>query len=110
MLHRSIFLRPLLLPLAAPGQNSYGRFTGRVSDQQGATVAGAKVTVKQTETNATATTVTNQEGVYDFLNQLPGSYVLTVESDGFKRHTRSGLALRVGDIVEQAWDKWWTTE
>jgi len=93
-------LIPVLLPFCAPAQNSYGRFTGRVTDQQGATILGAKVKIKQAETNAAAATATNQEGVYDFLNQLPGSYVLSVEFEGFKKHTRSGLALRVGDIVE----------
>ena len=56
--------------------------------------------MKQAETNASAATATNQEGVYDFLNQMPASYVLSVEFDRFKKHTRSGLALRVGDIVE----------
>jgi hypothetical protein len=95
-----LLLLAVLHPLTALAQNSYGRFTGRVSDQQGALVSGAKVTIKQAETNATATTVTNNEGVFDFLNQLPGSYVLSVQFDGFKKHSRSGLALRVGDIVE----------
>ena len=101
MLQGVIFLLiSLLLPLTSPAQNSYGRFTGRVTDQQGATVMGAKVKIKQAETNASASTATNQEGVYDFRNQLPGSHVLGVEFDGFKKHTHSGLALRVGDIVE----------
>ncbi|MBM3784376.1 MAG: carboxypeptidase regulatory-like domain-containing protein, partial [Acidobacteria bacterium] len=93
-------LTAVLSPPPAPAQNSYGRFTGRVTDQQGAIIAGAKVKVTQSETNSNAETITNREGVYDLLNQLPGSYVLTVESDGFKKHARSGLVLRVGDIVE----------
>jgi hypothetical protein len=101
MLFRALILLVCLFaPFGTPAQNSYGRFTGRVSDEQGAVVVGAKVTIKQAETGVTATTATNQEGVYDFLNQLPGSYVLTVEFSGFKKHTRSGLALRVGDILE----------
>jgi Tfp pilus assembly pilus retraction ATPase PilT len=95
-----LILVPLLFSLPVRAQNSYGRFTGRVIDQQGALVMGAKVKIQQAETNASAETVTNQEGVYDLLNQLPGSYVLVVESSGFKKHTRSGLVLRVGDIVE----------
>ncbi len=95
-----LLLFAVLHPLTTRAQNSYGRFTGRVSDQQGAVVSGAKVMIRQAETNGTATTATNQEGVFDFLNQLPGSYVLSVEFEGFKKHTRSGLALRVGDIVE----------
>ncbi|MBM3764886.1 MAG: hypothetical protein FJW32_05805 [Acidobacteria bacterium] len=93
-------LATLLAPPPAPAQNSYGRFTGRVTDQQGAIIAGAKVKITQSETNSNAETITNREGVYDLLNQLPGSYVLTVEFDGFKKHARSGLVLRVGDIVE----------
>jgi hypothetical protein len=84
----------------ASGQNSYGRFTGRITDQQGSAIVGASVKVTQTDTNGTAQTVTNQEGVFDLLNQLPGGYVLSVEFDGFKKYTRSGLVLRVGDILE----------
>lgn len=92
------FLVLFSLPVSA--QNSYGRFTGRVTDQQGANIAGAKVRITQAETNSSAETASNREGVYDLLNQLPGSYVLSVGFDGFKKHTRSGLVLRVGDIVE----------
>lgn len=101
MIHwTKLLLLTLLFALAAHAQNSYGRFTGRISDEQGAVIVGAKVTVQQTETNISANTVTNNDGVFDFLNQLPGSYVLTVEFSGFKKYTRSGLILRVGDIAE----------
>jgi hypothetical protein len=81
-------------------QNSYGRFTGRITDAQGAVIAGAIVRVTQAETSTSAQTATNTEGVYDLLNQLPGSYTLSVTAAGFKTHSRSGLVLRVGDILE----------
>ena len=84
----------------AAAQNSYGRLTGRVSDQQGAVAVGAAVRITQKDTGIATQTVTNHEGVYDLLNLLPGNYVLTAELSGFKKHLRSGLTVRVGDIVE----------
>ena len=99
MLSRA-FLSLLVLSFSAQAQNSYGRFTGRITDQQGSAIVGARVKITHTDTNTTAQTATNHEGVYDLLNQLPGPYVLQVEFEGFKQHSRSGLVLRVGDILE----------
>ncbi|MBI3681521.1 MAG: TonB-dependent receptor [Acidobacteria bacterium] len=84
-------------PCAA--QNSYGRVTGRVVDSTGAVVSGASVRMTQTETGITAATATNAEGLFDIPNLLPGPYRLQAEIEGFKRHDRSGLEVRVGDLL-----------
>ena len=41
--------------------------SGRVTDPQGAVVAGALVTARQMETNVAAETITNQDGRFRFL-------------------------------------------
>ncbi len=94
-----ILISIALLAAPVPAQNSYGRMTGRVTDQQNAVAAGASVALTQLETNIAARGVTNQEGLFDFPNLLPGSYRMTVTLGGFKKYTRSGLSVRVGDVL-----------
>jgi len=97
-----MLFRPLILLAAAvllAAQNPYGRMTGRVVDSSNAYVAGAAARVVQLETNIVTSTTTNQEGVYELLNLLPGQYQLIVERQGFKRFERSPLEVRVGDVL-----------
>ncbi|MBA3713583.1 MAG: carboxypeptidase regulatory-like domain-containing protein [Pyrinomonadaceae bacterium] len=49
---------------AASAQTSRGTVTGTVSDSAGAVIAGANITLTNTETNVSRMTVTNEEGIY----------------------------------------------
>ncbi|MDZ4798022.1 MAG: carboxypeptidase-like regulatory domain-containing protein [Bryobacteraceae bacterium] len=51
-------------------------------------------------TGIAAQTQTNGEGLYELPNLLPGTYILNADFPGFRQHARSGVVLRVGDIVE----------
>ncbi len=66
-------MRPLLLvaavfmfALAPLAQTSRGAVSGTVADQNGASIAGANVTLTNVQTNLARTTVTNDEGFYRF--------------------------------------------
>jgi hypothetical protein len=62
-----------------------GSLNGTVTDAQGAVVAGATVTLVDTETNKTLVSTSDANGIYEF-NALPADpYRLTVEHDGFKK-------------------------
>ncbi len=62
-----------------------GGLAGTVTDQNGAIVQGASVTVRNTATNLTRNTTTNAEGRWT-LTLLPvGSYSVTYEKEGFKK-------------------------
>lgn len=54
----------------------------------------------QAGTNLAVQTVSNAEGVFELPNLPPGSYQMSVEFQGFKKYERSGLVVRVGDVVE----------
>jgi len=95
-----LFLLLAAVALQLPAQSSYGRVTGRVVDQQGAAVPNADIRVKQSNTNFQSATKSNQEGLFDIPSLLPGEYVVTLEAAGFKKYTRSGMTVRVGDIVD----------
>lgn len=87
---------------AAPhlaAQTSYGRLTGRITDSQQAVVANAAARLTHIETNTSVQMQSNQDGLIEFENLVPGNYVLVVEAPGFKRYERTGLGVRVGDVV-----------
>jgi hypothetical protein len=71
--------------------------TGRVTDQSGATVAGAEVTVKDLETGAIRSTATGAAGEYREFALLVGDYEVRVTKEGFAEQIRTGIRLVVGE-------------
>jgi outer membrane receptor protein involved in Fe transport len=91
-----LMLSLLLLVFAA---NAFSQTTasiqGTVSDQSGAAVAGAKVTVKNTAMGIERTTQTNSTGAYEFPALPPGTYSVQVEMSGFETQLAKNLVLQV---------------
>ncbi len=81
------------LPLFA--QTDTARILGSVTDQTGAAVAGATVTVTDTQRGVTRTLMTDQAGAYVAPELLPGVYKVRVEAKGFKSVERSSIQLEV---------------
>lgn len=79
-----IFVIGLLLT-----QNLYaqatGSLSGTITDQTGALVQGATVTIKNTGTNATRTVTTNDEGRWSAQVLPVGNYTISYEKQGFKK-------------------------
>jgi len=73
--------------------------TGVVTDDSGALVVGAQVTLTNPATGFSATTTTNDSGVYKFLQILPATYRITFSQDNFRVVTISNVELGVG-VVE----------
>ena len=70
--------------------------SGVVTDQTGATISGATVTVENLDTGATRTTTTNGTGWYHILELPVGRFELGAEKQGFAGETRTGITLVVG--------------
>jgi vitamin B12 transporter len=68
---------------------STGSLSGRITDSQGAAVAGASVTIYARATNLRATTVSGAQGEYRFERLLGGEYVIESTSTGFGRSSRT---------------------
>jgi Carboxypeptidase regulatory-like domain/TonB dependent receptor len=85
--------------LAAPAyaQEFRGAVEGRVTDDTGAAVPGATVTITHVETNVASTTVTNENGNYTVPFLTPGTYKVSVELPGFKKVERDQVQVRVAD-------------
>ena len=84
-----------LLPLRA--QDARGTLLGRITDQSGAAIASAAIEVVNIDTGVRANSSSNSSGDYIVPYVLPGPYSLTVEHPGFRRYTRTGIAVREGD-------------
>jgi Carboxypeptidase regulatory-like domain len=69
---------------------------GRVTDESGAVLPGVSVTVTQTDTGFTRTTVTDGEGGYLLPNLPTGPYRLEVALQGFRTYVQTGIVLQVG--------------
>jgi hypothetical protein len=88
----------LMFALTAVGQVQNGQFTGTVTDQTGAAIPNAKVTVTNLGTNLTSTVTTNQSGVY-MVRELPiGSYKISAEAPGFRTKVDSNVPANAGVI------------
>src|SRR5687767_11877490 len=72
-----------LVPALAHAQSDTATVLGRITDQSGATVPGATVTLTNLATQIAATAVTDEAGAYQFLNVRVGNYRLQAELQGF---------------------------
>jgi len=75
---------------------SQSRLTGTVTDNTGAVIPGAKVTISNMATGIEQSAQTNESGVYQFPNVVPGEYIVLVESEGFKAFSQTGLSMETG--------------
>ena len=76
-------------------QGTASRVTGVVTDQVGALVPGAIVTLTREGTNVSFTTETTSSGTYVFDSVQVGIYTVTVEKQNFKKFVSTGNQVNV---------------
>jgi hypothetical protein len=76
-------------------QSTYGTVSGTATDSSGAALPGAQVTLTNTGTGETRTQSTGSEGLYQFVNVIPGQYRLEIEKAGFKHYTHANVVVQV---------------
>ncbi len=98
-MHKFMFLLSLLAVSAGLlfAQTGAGSIAGTVMDPSGAVVPSAVVRVTNTATGVTAELTTNESGIYQALQLIPGPYTVTVGAAGFKSMERKGITVQVGD-------------
>jgi hypothetical protein len=92
-----IILLPLFLVLACVGAfaQANSEVTGVVTDQTGAVVGGANVTLIDPATGNARTTVSSGAGLYDFAGLNPSLYNLKVTAKGFQNYVQTGIVVNV---------------
>lgn len=72
---------------------------GTVTDPAGASIPNATVTLTNTDTGTSRTTMSDGSGLYSLPNLPVGPYTLTVASSGFQGFTQKGV-LEVGNNIQ----------
>jgi hypothetical protein len=80
---------------AARGQAVSATLVGTVTDNTGAIVTKATVTITESATGIVHVDTTNESGNYTFPNLTPGSYNVTITGQGFKKEIRNGVDVAV---------------
>lgn len=72
---------------------------GSVTDSSGAVVAGAKIVAANPQHGISRTSKSSQDGGYTLARIPIGTYVITVEQEGFQKLTVTGITLEVGQTL-----------
>src|SRR5258705_11815417 len=101
MVRLSLIVAGCIAVHASPAwaQVAAGEVTGIVTDQAGAAVPGATVTVTNVETNGLRIVTSSGQGVYTAPSLAPGEYRVDVEVSGFKPIRRAGIRLSTGEKI-----------
>lgn len=93
-----VFIFSLLASCTSLAQTVSAQLTGTVKDSQGASIAQATVTVRNTATGIVRTTKSDGEGRYQLTALQPGPYEVAVEAENFSKKVFTGITLNVGDV------------
>src|SRR6201996_7033457 len=94
----SLFLSFVILLMhttAVHAQDATGALEGRLTDKSGAVVSNATVELKNVETNATRSQLSDADGLYRFVQLNVGQYTLSVEATGFAKVSETGIEITV---------------
>src|SRR5262245_37581072 len=82
-------------------QSNAADLQGTVRDQNGAVVANASVTVRNSAMNIERETTTNDDGFYKIVNLPPGDYSITVKATNYKTAVVPSVKLTIGQTINQ---------
>ena len=92
----------MLIAGASPAMAQAGAstgFAGRVTDESGAGVPGATVTVTGVDTGSKRVVKTSDDGAWEVRFLSPGSYTIQFEADRFKSLRREGVSATTAEMI-----------
>ncbi len=92
-------LSSVLAFLPASWAGAGGSISGSIKDISGAAVAGASITLVNTESGIQQSKTSDDHGLFAFPSLPVGSYVLQVTHSGFKPYRRTAIALDSGSAL-----------
>ncbi len=96
-----VFLLALGVTATAWAQAGTASLIGEVTDQQKQVIPGAAVTLTHRQTGVAQSTVSDDRGLFRFVNMRPGRYDLKVELAGFKTSLTEEVLLQVDTTSRQ---------
>jgi len=104
MFNKKIFLTGTALAIAAAtaqAQVTTAGVSGQVTDESGAAISGATVTVINTDTGFARSTLTSEGGNYAVRNlPLGGSYTIEVSDEDFRSARVTDIGLSLGNVTD----------
>jgi hypothetical protein len=88
-----------LVSQVAWSQAVTGSISGSVTDNSGATIASARLTLVNVGNREQRTVQTNDSGQFTVSSMDPGEYSITVQATGFKTLQRNGVILTPSEIL-----------
>jgi hypothetical protein len=76
-------------------QSTYGAIAGSITDNSGAAVTEARVTLMNVGTSEKHTQSSGSDGLFTFVNLFPGQYRIDIEKEGFKHFVRTSVTVDV---------------
>jgi len=95
----AVALALVVVAIPVVAQLPTGTILGTVKDTTGASVPGATVTIRNADTGAVRTVMTDTSGAFDVPELPTGHYEVKAEHQGFKTFVRAGVTL---DVAQQA--------
>src|SRR5438094_3472978 len=89
----------LFFSFALLAQGNFGRILGSVKDSTGAVIPRATVSIIDKDIGLVLTLTTEEAGLYNAPNLIPGTYTVRAELPGFKRLDRENVVVGVGQEV-----------
>src|SRR3984957_16290510 len=77
-----------------------GAISGVVRDSGQAVLVGANVTILNSQTNLSQSTISAADGAYRFLALAAGTYKITVTSTGFRPYATNEITVQVNDQLK----------
>ena len=97
--YASLLAAFIALPAAWGQSTTDGAIGGVITDPSAASIPGATVTVRNTATNASATSQTDVNGRYIIIHLQPGTYDVEAKSQGLNTTKREGVVVEVGRVT-----------
>ncbi len=89
----------MLSVMTAKAQQVYGTIDGNVTDSSGAAIAGASVTIRETNKGVVFNRKTNASGFYAQGQLIPGTYAVAIEVPRFKKAVSGELTVNVDQVT-----------
>ncbi len=101
-IHCAMVFSILLLSVVSPSaqaQTGTASIQGTITDETGALIPAATVTLLNTATQNSRNVVSDSNGAYSFPNTPIGTYTISAAMAGFRGYTQTNIVLEVGSSV-----------
>ncbi len=88
-----------VISAAAYAQSDTASLSGAVTDAGAASIAGAKIVLRNVATRSQRTALTDIQGLYHFSLLIPGVYEIAIDSPGMKQYHNQELTLNVAQTA-----------